>query len=129
MTSVDMETDETDLEDLITQAEAETELNPVEFIQVGKAEYMGELQRNLDGCYKDCLQKFGEWKRVFATVLDVSVETALQSKLTKFKQTCSVTRGWVWPNRRACLWLWFLNQPRRRGRRTWRTWSPRLRKR
>ncbi len=88
-----METDETDLEDLITQAEAETELNPVEFIQVGKAEYMGELQRNLDGCYKDCLQKFGEWKRVFATVLDVSVETALQSKLTKFKQTCSVTRG------------------------------------
>ena len=36
MTSEEMETDKTNLEDLITQAEAEIELNPVEFIQVGK---------------------------------------------------------------------------------------------
>ena len=61
-----METDKTDLEDLIIQAEAEIELNPVEFIQVGNAEYMKQLQGNLDGYYKDCLQKFGEWKRVYA---------------------------------------------------------------
>ena len=46
-----METDKTDL-DLITKAEAEIDLNPVEFIQVGNAEYMKQLQRNLDGCYK-----------------------------------------------------------------------------
>ena len=42
---------------------------------------MRQLQRNLDGHYKDCLQKFSEWRRAYATVLYVSVETALQGKL------------------------------------------------
>ena len=59
MMSEEMNTDKTDLEDLedlITQAEAEIELNPMELIQLGNAEYMKQLQRNLDGCFKDCLQ-------------------------------------------------------------------------
>ena len=34
---------------------------------------------------KDCLQKFDEWKRVYATVLEVSVDKALHAKMTEFK--------------------------------------------
>ena len=55
------------------------------FIVVGNDEYMKYLQRGLDDHYKNCLQKFGEWKRVYATVLETSVETALQVKMTTFK--------------------------------------------
>jgi hypothetical protein len=58
----------------------------VDFIQGGNVQYMRQLQRNLDGYHKDCLQKFIEWKRAYATVIDMSVETVLQGKLTKFKQ-------------------------------------------
>ena len=43
MTSEEMSTDKTDLEDLITHAEAEIKLNPAEFIQVGNAEDMKQL--------------------------------------------------------------------------------------
>ena len=52
---------------------------------VGNDEYMKYLQRGLDDYYKKCLQKFCEWKRNYATVLDTSVESALQVKLTSFK--------------------------------------------
>ena len=44
MTSEEMNADKTELEDLITQAEAEIELNPAEFIVVGNVEYMKQLQ-------------------------------------------------------------------------------------
>ena len=49
MMSEEMNTDKTDLEDLIIQAEAEIWLSPAEFIQVGNTEYMKQLQKNLDG--------------------------------------------------------------------------------
>jgi hypothetical protein len=86
MTSEEMGSKRTVLEDLITNAEPEMKLNPVDITQVGNVKYMTHLQRNLDGYYQDCLQKFSETKRAYATVLDVSVKTALQCKLTKFKQ-------------------------------------------
>ena len=55
-----VETDKWDLEDMINQAETEIELNSIEVIQVGSAEYMMQLQKNLDVDYKDCMQNFGE---------------------------------------------------------------------
>jgi hypothetical protein len=58
----------------------------VEFIQAGNVEYMMQLQRNMGGYNKNCVQKLRDWKDAYAIVLDVSVETALKGKLTKYKQ-------------------------------------------
>ena len=86
MTSVEMETDKADLEDLINKAEDKIELNLVELIQVDNTDYMKQLQGNLDWYYEACSQKLCEWRPTYATILDVDVETALQTMLTKFKQ-------------------------------------------
>ena len=85
MTSEEMDADKTELEDLITQAEAEIELNPAEFIVVGNIEDQKHRQKGLVGNYESCLQNFGEWKKVYATVLKTAVETALKVKMTTFK--------------------------------------------
>ena len=80
MKSEEMNANKTELEDLITQAEVEIELNPAECIVVGNVEKMKQLKKSRDGHYKNCLQKFGELMRVYDTVLEALVETAQQAK-------------------------------------------------
>ena len=65
-TSEEMDADKTVLEDLITQTEAEIELNPVEHIVVGNVE-------------------FSEWKKVYATVTRTAVKNALYVKMATLK--------------------------------------------
>ena len=84
MTSDDM--DKKELEELIALVEEEMDLNLVEFIQVGNVEYMIQLQKAMDGCYKNCVQKFRFWQDEYATVLDTTVEATLKGKVTKLKQ-------------------------------------------
>jgi hypothetical protein len=86
MTSDNMDKDKKELEELITQAEEEMDLNPVEFIQAGNVEYMIQLQKPIDGCYKNCAQKFRVWQDEYATVLDTTMEFALKGEVTKLKQ-------------------------------------------
>jgi hypothetical protein len=88
ITSEDMERDKKELEDLV--AEAEMDLNHVEFMQPGNVERMNKLQDVLDGYYKNCVQKLRDWQDAYATALDKAMEAALKAaltqKITKLKQ-------------------------------------------
>ena len=86
MSGPDMEADREEIELVIDDAEGQIELNPVEFMQPGNSERMNRLQDELDNSCLSCVQKLKKWKKNYSTILDATVETALQTAVAKLKQ-------------------------------------------
>ena len=86
MSGPDMETDREEIELVIDDAEGQIELNPVEFMQPGNSERMNRLQDELDNSCLSCVRKLKKWKKNYSTILDATVETALQTAVAKLKQ-------------------------------------------
>ena len=86
MSAPDMEADRREIKTLVAGAGAKMETNPVEFMQPTRVEYMNSLWEGLDKTYKSCVLKLKKWQRDYASILNTTVETALQNSVAKMKQ-------------------------------------------
>ena len=86
MSAPDMEAERREIKTLIAGAEADMEMNPLEFMEPGRVEQMTRLWQGLDVTYKSCVLKLQQWQEEYASILDANVETALQASVAKLKQ-------------------------------------------
>ena len=86
MSAPDMDPDREEIENLIDGAEADMEVNPVEFMEPAMVDYMNNLWKGLDERYRSCLLKFKKWQRDYATILDDTENTYLRNSVAKMKQ-------------------------------------------
>ena len=83
MSAPDMDAERKEIKRLISGAQAEMEVNPVEFMQPGEEEHMNSVWDGLDKTYRSCVVKFEEWQDEYQSILDTNVETALQASVTR----------------------------------------------
>ena len=76
----DMDAERKEIKRLVSRAQAEIEVNPVEFMEPGNVDLMTSLWESLDKTYRSCVVKFEEWQEEYQSILDASVETALQEE-------------------------------------------------
>ena len=95
-----MDADREEIELLIDEADGQMDLNPVEFMQPGNSERMNRLQDELDKSCISCVVKLKKWRRDHASILDATLETALQTSVAKMKQDVLAYKRDLMPKQR-----------------------------
>ena len=86
MSAPDMDAERRVIKNLVMGAQADMEVNPVEFMEPGNEDSMTSLWGKLDKAYRESVLKLDEWREEFQSILDTNQETALQASVTKLRQ-------------------------------------------